>query len=155
MMAILPETQKRLLAIFEEIYQQGVVDGSAATMQAIMEAARNAAGALPSQTPAGGTSLNAIGVVSDRAPRGLLREVVKKILKQQPGLTVTEVAALAPKMDGRLSERSVGGEIRRGEGIQYRREGKRWFLIQKPSAPDIGGTTGAQTPAADPVNDLI
>lgn len=153
-MPISPETQKRLLAFFEEVYQQGVADGSATAMKAIMEAARNATGALPAQPQVVGATLSATGTVSDRAPRGLLREVVTKILQERPGLTVTEVAELAPKVDTRVSARSVGGEMRRREGTYYRRAGRHWFVVQTP-APDIDGTTGAETPAAESVDDLI
>lgn len=153
-MALSLETQRRFLAILEEVYQQGVADGSAATTQAIINAARNASGTSASLTQTAGATLSATGVVSDRAPRGLLRQVVTKILEEHPGLTITEVTELAPKIDARISDRSVGGEIRRGEGIQYRREGKKWFLNHKFPAPDIGGTTGDEAPAADSVNDL-
>jgi hypothetical protein len=81
-----------------------------------------------------------------RAASGTVRPLVELVLGDRPGLRVAEIQAGAILLDPTISPTSVGNELRRLEGQYYRREGKRWFLIddtEKGKAEDRALTDGA------------
>jgi len=72
---------------------------------------------------------------SDRAPRGLVQEVVACVLRDRPGTHINEVEVEAVRREPRISAKSVGNEMRRYLGTKYRREGRSWFLMEAADAP--------------------
>lgn len=78
-----------------------------------------------------------------KAPRGLVAKAIRDVLTDQPGLPITEIEALVTDRFPIISPKSVGNELRRQEGVEYRREGKySWFVMsepQKESARPTGG----------------
>lgn len=67
--------------------------------------------------------------VSRRAPRGLVADIVRRVLGEAPGLSISEIEARANALAPEVSSKSVGNELRRREGDAYVRRGKySWFL---------------------------
>lgn len=64
-------------------------------------------------------------------------------MADRPGLSIAEYETLAVELDGRLARKSVGNELRRGEGTKYERRGYRWFLQGAQT------NEAADTPAKD------
>lgn len=152
-MPISADLKRRFEMLLDEVYRQGIADGNAQTLQAIMKAASMAPAVPPSRMVQDNQTASAS--ISTRAPRGRVKEVVTHILGEYPGLTATEIGELAPTIDEQVSSRSVGGELRRHEGRYYWKEGKRWFLVQPDPSNESGGTTGADTPAAGDAEEYI
>jgi hypothetical protein len=68
--------------------------------------------------------------VGKRAPKGLLTSVLSQALRDNPGATAQELEQRLPSYDARVSPKSVGNELRRGENERYRRSGGLWYLIE-------------------------
>ena len=131
-------------------YEQGASD----TLARIVAAARapgavEAAAPTPTVTPtpsapaeeAAGASTS----YNPRAPRGLVRQVLVPIMKTMPGLLISEYETLAIAEDSRMSPKSIGNELRRGEGKAYERRGYRWYLLDAETneAPDTAREEGS------------
>ncbi len=66
--------------------------------------------------------------VGRRAPRGLVPRVVEQMLSDHPGKIIAEYEQMKDNYDSRISEKSIGNELRRHEGRKYRRnEDGEWF----------------------------
>lgn len=148
-MGLSAELQKRFLEVLNEAYRKGVSDGGSAAVNAIVNAAASATGFSHEYEKKLNQTLAVDKSRNSRAPRGLLQKVVAEVLREEAGLSGFTIAERAVKLDPRISERSVGGELRRNNGIFYRKEGRGWHLIDHSSGTGIGGATGARTPAAD------
>ncbi|MBS0363947.1 MAG: hypothetical protein JSR98_21450 [Proteobacteria bacterium] len=73
-----------------------------------------------------------------RAPRGLTREVVTKILDQDlNGLTMADIQDRAVRMDNRLSAKTVYNELNREKGKLYVVAAGRWFLMPPSGASQV------------------
>lgn len=72
-----------------------------------------------------------------RAPKGLLTSVLTKVIADHPGSTVQELERLMPSYDDRVSPKSVGNELRRGEGERYVRDGTLWYLPSHPEGEAV------------------
>ncbi|MBC9033925.1 hypothetical protein IAG41_16160 [Sphingomonas sp. JC676] len=142
-------------AALKAAYDQGVQDALDRIMAAAKQPIEEAASATPAPTPAptpAATVKNQEEVVeragpsayNPRAPRGLVPQVLELIMGDRPGLSIAEYETLATDLDGRLARKSVGNELRRGEGSKYERRGYRWFLQQ-----DAKTNEAADTPAKD------
>jgi hypothetical protein len=79
-----------------------------------------------------------------RAPRGLLTAVLVRALGDHPGSTAQELESRLPAYDSRVSPKSVGNELRRGESLgRYVREGALWYLPSyKAGHGQIDGLSG-------------
>lgn len=80
---------------------------------------------------------------SMRARRGLVRKVLGKFLDARPGLTIADYEKLVTDVEPEISAKSVGNELRRGEGTLYKRDvprGNRWFLKGPRPTTFIGQT---------------
>lgn len=143
--------------IAEERYAQGFMDGANSMRESILKVAAIPAFsdkyAKPSEIPL----LKPIGVFNveeeeeaqPRAPRGLVGEVVGKLLREHPGLTITELEDLVAKVDDRIAPKSVGNELRRFEGKKYHRlNGREWFLIGGRAEKETAGSATNDSPAA-------
>jgi len=87
-----------------------------------------------------------------RAPRGALRSTIQEVLRRRPGSLEKFLQTEVPRIDPRVSGKSIGGELRRMKDTLYRQDGYRWFNIEPSSSQtstNFGGQTGADTPAAD------
>ncbi len=154
--AVPKELQQRMLALLEDAFNAGFVAGSDYAREAILRAAQSPTVGKPS------IPLSASFVIAanarDRARRGSARLAVHAVLKNKSGLRLEEIEAAAVSLDPSLSPRSVGGELRRMEGREYERRGKFWSLkcTEQTHGPlaEIGGTTGAVTPAAEKPPDM-
>ncbi|WP_439476526.1 hypothetical protein [Brevundimonas sp.] len=68
-----------------------------------------------------------------RAPRGLVRAAVAEVLRQQPGLSITEIEERVVALHPEIARKSIGNQLRHFEDDLYRREGKyNWFLMGEP-----------------------
>lgn len=87
-----------------------------------------------------------------RAPRGSVRKVLDPILADHPGLTIAEIETHGERRNKEVAAKSYGNELRRLEGIRYRRNrpnGNRWFLMDGMSPNDPEDDPLAQTHSAD------
>jgi hypothetical protein len=142
---------EQMKALLEEAYRAGLRDGAARMRNAIMHAAR---------VPEVDELAESVGFEHHeererRAPRGLLRDVIRDALTARPGMTEMELQDAVRTLDARVSPRSVGGELRRRRGIDYRQEGRRWFLIssiKEGAGPSVEAppATRAQEDPMDP-----
>jgi hypothetical protein len=73
-----------------------------------------------------------------RAPRGLVRDVVKRALDKQPGLTPAEIEATAQgDLEKMIRASSYRSELRKGlDSGLYREQGGKWFLVERTKAED-------------------
>lgn len=73
-----------------------------------------------------------------RAPKGLVREVIKRALTAHPGLTPAEMEATAQgDLEKMIRASSYRSELRNGrEAGRYREDGGKWFLVEKMKAED-------------------
>lgn len=124
----------QMLALLEEAYEAGRRAGNAETLSAIMAAAK----APIDRRSTSSTKTQDRPKDQSRAPRGLLRQSIKAILQQNPGLTEIELAAQLEGLDNGVSPRSAGGELRRMRDKLYRQDGNRWFLLESKSAGAVG-----------------
>lgn len=82
-----------------------------------------------------------------KAPRGTVPRVLKRMLTDHPGKTIVEYEAMIADYDSRIAAKSIGNELRRMEGIRYRRNTDgQWFLIV--GNEEAAGTANNETPAA-------
>jgi hypothetical protein len=109
-------------------YARGAAEVRTKIMAAVGSAAASAVGRAASSGLAGANGEDK----EERAPRGAVREVVAQVLASQPGATITEAELAAASLNELVSRKSVGNEMRRGEGSLYRREGRQWYLAQEP-----------------------
>lgn len=76
---------------------------------------------------------NIVGNTPTKAPRGLVAKAIREVLKADPGLPISEIEARVIAAYPVISPKTIGNELRRQEGLEYRREGKySWFLIEEP-----------------------
>lgn len=118
----------QMSALIEQAYRRGYADGGNAMRDNILKAA----GAPFAGAPAAMIAAEVKPVQDDdkaRAPRGLVRELVKRVLGESPGLAAGEIGERAARLDPRVSPTSASVELRRLEGQLYRIEDGRWFLI--------------------------
>ena len=84
-----------------------------------------------------------------RASNGVAAEAVAAVFKQETGLGVVEIHRKAQQLGHSLSTEGIGNELRRHEGLKYRRDGRNWFpLGTAPEAETAGASHQDETPAA-------
>jgi hypothetical protein len=122
----LNEIETQVVALIHKAYQAGYQDARTAILNAV-------------QTPLDGathlvTEQSATPKVI-RAPKGLMRKLVKQVLARGDGLPTSDVGEYAHILDERVSPRSAGTELKRGEeeGI-YENEDGLWYLKGKSPA---------------------
>lgn len=73
-----------------------------------------------------------------RAPKGLVRKVVKRALAGRPGLTAAEIEATAQgDLEKMIRASSYRSELRKGrEAGLYREDDGKWFLVEEGKAED-------------------
>ena len=77
--------------------------------------------------------------------------MLRRILTDKPGLTVTEIEAIAPEYDTEVAAKSIGNELRRFDGTKYRRrDNGKWFLFDGPMTAETE-TAGESSPAVPDV----
>jgi hypothetical protein len=140
----------RLRRALAEAEQRGYLRGVRDTMDKI----RNLVISDASVAESGGyASSNSLGAVVDvvqfedsdgtnpdrkRAPRGLVREVVKRALDKAPGLTPAQIEATAQgDLEQMIRASSYRSELRKGqEAGLYRESDGKWFLVEEGKAED-------------------
>lgn len=90
--------------------------------------------------------------LSPPVPKGTVRPLVKAILSEQPGLSTAEVGRLAVGKNPHVSPAAVANELNRNIDKLYRRDGRRWFLLNDGekergpttvvAEPHMNGATG-------------
>lgn len=127
---------KEIEALLQLAYEQGVSDG----IQRVFDAVKT-----PKQSTAQAADFSVRPMLPQhhhqRAPRGLVAEVLAAVLAEKPGLTISDYEWLVTQRDGRISERTVGNELRRYEGVRYKRQGYRWFPIGSEEQETAGSPT--------------
>lgn len=131
-------------------YEQGVRDGieriiAAATAPLSQNDARTVQGVGHMRAI---SSASAKGEVIRRAPRGLVPEVVGRMLSERPGKIVAEYEQIVDEYDSRVSTKSIGNELRRHEGRKYyRNDSGEWFPMSGNKEAGDGQQTNS--PASD------
>jgi hypothetical protein len=128
-----------------EAYERGFKAGSEAMRNSILHAATSApitgaGGSKPivvvagvGKAPAyygGGAEIPA----APRAPRGLVASAIKDVLTASPGMPITEIEKLVLERHPEISPKTIGNELRRGEGDRYVRNGKYSWLLKSEEA---------------------
>ena len=116
-------------AVVEEAFRAGEASARRRVLAAINGGAPDSAAGLPSSTLPGEVE------GSRRAPRGLTKEVVTRLLTNNPqGLPLERVQELALRADSRLAEKTVYNELMRGRMAEYRViEGTWWLASLAPN----------------------
>jgi hypothetical protein len=118
--------------VVKEAFEGGFEAGRKKGAEEMRNAILNAASAgITGQLSAGlaDATLSATAQVTSRAPRGLVGQVLDKVLSAHPGgLNRKELIRMAGEADGRIAPKSIFNTLRRDEGDKYRRVGKNWFL---------------------------
>ena len=137
-------------AEIEAAYKRGFEAGASDMRDRILNAAQG-----PVEAPAPGprkafvtpSHWKPLTIVQTRAPRGAVGAMLRRILTEKPGLTVTEIEAIAPEYDPEVAAKSIGNELRRFDGMKYKRDQRsRWFLFD---GPFVETETPAESPAGD------
>ena len=123
--------------LVQDAYRQGYADGAAAMRESILRAAE-----APLSSPEAPSFLETLARSSEsgqpklelksksgRAPRGTVGRIINDALGKHEGLTQQQLKQYADQVED-VSATSIGNELRRNEGTKYRRDGKRWFLIE-------------------------
>lgn len=142
--------------LVQAAYKQGVADTLARIAAFAADeapAAKPAAAPAPTPAPQSGGQLGPIAIEASglvRARRGLVQETLSKIVAANPGKTVSDYEKLVTEAEPEISTKSVGNELRRREGIQYRRDrpgGYLWYPMTQKSEGDGEAVAGPPSPA--------
>ena len=146
-------------AALEAAYQRGFEAGGEAMRQTILAATASpvslrvfgGGGNVPpaviaeqrarlrENTAFAGGELPVVRQPSQRAPRGLVSDVIRTVLRESPGLSISEIEERALRLAPDVSSKSVGNELRRREGDAYVREGKyKWYLKDQEPQKETG-----------------
>jgi hypothetical protein len=132
---MLPSEQiEALLELMKEqlqvLYDRGVRDGMEHMRRSILQAVQEP---VPdSRTVIADTSEGARTgfeepAAKERAPRGLLRQLLQKILMDTPGRTLNEIEQIVVSMDSRVAVKSIYNQLNYFPDL-YEKRGNRWFL---------------------------
>ena len=119
-------------AALKAAYDQGVRDGIQRIVAAASAPIMENDGRTGQQNAASTVNIGdkAEAEVIRRAPRGLVPKVVGQMLADSPGKIIAEYEQMVGDYDSRVSEKSVGNELRRHEGKKYRRDDSGgWFPV--------------------------
>ncbi len=109
-----------------------LLDELIANAQAKQQAARQGTEAEPPRNTTGASDRDSVHQASDRkrAPRGIVRRLIRRVLSSRPGLGPAEILAQAEtKYERMIQLPSVRNELRRGRAAgRYRRARGRWYL---------------------------
>lgn len=129
-------------AALKAAYDQGFSDGIDRVVQAAkspLSAEAPIKGVVQKVSPTGARA-DALG----RAPRGIVPNVVGEMVRASPGLTIGEYEQMVTKAEPLISVKSVGNELRRGEGKRYKRDrpnGYKWYPLDYEI--EVEGTAGS------------
>lgn len=115
-------------------YQQGVNDGIGRILQAAQSAVEPFI-----ESSGNSTEVAAATVKSDsrdegikRVARGLVQSVLSDMVASEPGLSISDYERLVLRVEPDISSKSIGNDLRRGEGTRYKRDrpgGNKWYPI--------------------------
>lgn len=146
---MIEQLRSQMKVEIEAAYQRGLVDGASQMRDRILNAAQNPEPPAPVKASDKIWRVHVASSGITRAPRGAVGAMLKRILTDKPGLTVTEIEAIAPEYDPEVAAKSIGNELRRFDGTKYRRrENGKWFLFDGPYLVET------ETPAESPAGDL-
>ena len=123
-------------------YERGVKDTMARIQQVVLgevEAAKSGPGDVTSTAVVEPLiTEDASPTQRKRAPKGLVRKVVQRALRERPGLTPKEIEATArDELERMISASSYRNELRKGrDSGLYREDGGRWYLAETEKAED-------------------
>lgn len=127
-------------ADLDEAYQRGFRAGAEAMRSSILRAVELPVPMEPPQfivsavgTGSGHATAKAVSRAMRRAPRGLLEEVVRGLLKSHPRQTLRELQTAISDTDPRIALKSIYNHLWSNEGKKYLRDGDRWSLIEADS----------------------
>jgi hypothetical protein len=130
---VLAAASEAIAAAVEEAYRAGELAARERVLAAI-----GVTGAAPAVAVAMSSSPGVVRVddTGRRAPRGLTKEVVTRVLRENPGgLSLEDVQRLALGHDRRLAEKTVYNELMRGRSAEYRHVEGKWHLTA--SLPNV------------------
>ena len=107
-------------------FERGIEVGGTNMRKKILEAAGGAESPVPKLVTPRAAGSNGL----DRAPRGAVGDVLRKILTDEPKLKIVEIESKAPTVNRNVAIKSLGNELRRLEGKKYKRDDQdRWSVI--------------------------
>jgi hypothetical protein len=135
-------------------YEQGIQEG----IRRIVSAAQGAI--QPQETDAKETvpvlasrASEVMDEFAKRAPRGLVQTTIAKVIVESPGLSITDYEGMVLALEPEVSAKSIGNELRRGEGTKYKRDrpnGNRWFPIDYQDEGASGSLPNVPAPSVIP-----
>lgn len=136
---------EELRAEIDAAYKRGFEAGALDMRDRILNAAQGGPVTPPEHPRAQGSWTI---VTSARAPRGAVGRLLAEVLADHPGLTTTEIELIAGDYDKGVATKSIGNELRRFQGMKYRRDDSgKWFLIG-------GDAAETEAPAESSAGDL-
>lgn len=136
----------------EEAYKHGYEDGKAEVsknVKTVLEAAHISMGASPAKIT---VTRKAHPPVSDRAPKGLVGDLIDQVLTDSPGLIGVDIQNKVVAIDGRIASKSVGNTLRRFKDKKYRKDRKKWFLIGDAEKETAEAATNEHSAVSDHAN---
>lgn len=158
-----PLMQENLIALetaLQTAYQQGVQDTLARITEAVASPPEHQIN--PPLRKIGGHLIGSNGgrvtievkrrtVVGKRAPRGLVGDVMAKMLTDHPGKSIADYEAMLEDYDDRVAIKSIGNELRRLEDEVYSRDDRGgWHLISNKETAD--SQANDESAVSDPTN---
>lgn len=108
--------------IIERAYRDGFKDGENSMREKLLAVAGAPTGIVTEKD-------TVLPVTVVRAPRGLPKKLVRKVLKKTPHLKLSEVREAVLRLDNRVSPKTVENILHRGKGNEFNNKGRKWFLI--------------------------
>lgn len=129
-------------------YEQGVNDGIARVLQAAQSAVAPHVNSptKPPQTANVADAGDSAEPSTKRVPRGLVQSVLSDTLAANPGLSISDYERLVLSAEPEISVKSVGNDLRRGEGTRYKRDrpgGTKWYLFYQEIEEAVSRTAAA------------
>lgn len=149
----MPEALAAFKAALKAAHEKGVQDGIARIIQAAKAPLDENDGGTDDASKAVSVSPTDTSkrLPIKRAPRGLVPKIVGQMLTERPGNIIAEYEQMKDDFEfgSRISEKSVGNELRRYEGTKYRRDdvGGWWPIVEIKEAADTATNDKSATSA--------
>jgi len=120
----------------ETAYNRGFEDGEAAFRDAVSSIRVSARQEKGHESPPARQAPSRDPEGAKRAPRGLTRAVIIKVLRNNGGMSMTAIQERAVAEDEQVSAKTVYNELKRERGKLYREIAGRWSLMEdRPAEP--------------------
>lgn len=131
---------RELTGLARAIYARGFESGGLSMRDNILQAANRPMAMVPGRVSMMPEKVSVedkvhthLSKAARRAPSGLVARAIRDVLQAEPGISITEIAQKVMTRHPEVQLKSVGNQLRRGEGDLYHRTDKySWYLGPAP-----------------------